>query len=99
MGRNPGEAGWARLYPLDGNYDDRSALDCGRAPGRWDARAERFVPIALHAPRAYPLLMESKAGSKFLFFVRFYRKTASHFSGRTLATTRGAGAKNAPLLD
>jgi hypothetical protein len=29
--------------------------------------------------------MESKAGSKFLFSVRLYRKTASHFSGRTLA--------------
>jgi hypothetical protein len=35
--------------------------------------------------RAYPLLMESKAASKFLFFVRLYRKTASHFSGRTLS--------------
>ncbi len=36
---------------------------------------------------AYPLLMESKAGSKFLFVRASYRKTASHFSGRTLAPT------------
>jgi hypothetical protein len=28
-----------------------------------------------------PLLMESKAGSKFLFYRVSYRKTASHFSG------------------
>jgi hypothetical protein len=35
-------------------------------------------------PRAYPLLTESKAGSKFLFYRASYRKTASHFSGRTL---------------
>jgi hypothetical protein len=34
--------------------------------------------------RAYPLLMESKAGSKFRFCRASYRKTASHFSGRTL---------------
>jgi PII-like signaling protein len=34
---------------------------------------------------APPLLMESKVGSKFLPIVRLYRKTASHFSGRTLA--------------
>ncbi len=34
--------------------------------------------------RAYPLLMESKAGSKFLFCRASYRKTASHFSGSTL---------------
>ena len=31
--------------------------------------------------RAYPLSMGSKAGSKFLFAVRIYRKTASPFSG------------------
>ena len=35
--------------------------------------------------RAYPLLKESKAGSSFLFCRAFFRKTASHFSGRTLA--------------
>ncbi len=29
--------------------------------------------------------MESKAGSKFLFCRASYRKTASHFSGRTIA--------------
>jgi hypothetical protein len=29
--------------------------------------------------------MESRAGSKLLFFVYLYRKTASHFSGRTPA--------------
>jgi len=32
--------------------------------------------------------MESKAGSTFCFVVRLYRKTASHFSGRTLASAR-----------
>jgi hypothetical protein len=31
--------------------------------------------------------MESKAGSKFLFCRASYRKTASHFSGRTLAVS------------
>ncbi len=34
--------------------------------------------------RAYPLLMESKAGSGFLSFRASFRKTASHFSGSTL---------------
>jgi len=34
--------------------------------------------------------MESNAGSKFLFFVRLYRKTASHFSGRTLSARDAA---------
>ena len=38
--------------------------------------------------RAYPLLMESKAGSNFLFYRASFRKTASHFSGRTLAADR-----------
>ena len=40
--------------------------------------------LVRQAARAYPLLMESKAGSKFLFYRASYRKTASHFSGRTL---------------
>ena len=35
-------------------------------------------------PRVYPLLMESKARSSSLFYGASYRKTASHFSGRTL---------------
>ena len=34
---------------------------------------------------AYPLLMESKARSSSLFYRASYQKTASHFSGRTLA--------------
>ena len=33
--------------------------------------------------RAYPLSMESKAGSSFSFCRASFRKTASHFSGRT----------------
>jgi hypothetical protein len=43
-GRNPGEAGWARIYPLDGNYDDRGAPGCGpgaRALGRWRGALRR----------------------------------------------------------
>src|SRR5208337_4776875 len=36
--------------------------------------------------RAYPLLMESKASSSFLFWRASFRKTASH--GRTLAADR-----------
>ena len=40
--------------------------------------------------RAYPLLMESKARSSSLFYRASYRKTASHFSGRTL----GSGKRN-----
>ncbi|MGB9164659.1 MAG: hypothetical protein WCC41_09450, partial [Rhodomicrobium sp.] len=36
-------------------------------------------------PKAYPLLMESKARSGSLFYGASYRKTASHFSGRTLS--------------
>jgi hypothetical protein len=34
---------------------------------------------------AYPLLMESKAGSKFLFYRASLSENRSHFSGRTPA--------------
>ena len=44
----------------------------------------RCIQSGRAALRAYPLLMESKAGSKFLFCRASYRKTAAHFSGRTL---------------
>ena len=36
-------------------------------------------------PRACPLLKNQKRALSFCFLVRLYRKTASHFSGRTLA--------------
>jgi len=40
--------------------------------------------------------MESKAGSKFLFYRASYRKTASHFSGSTLTIREKALGPNHP---
>jgi hypothetical protein len=55
------------------------------------AGARRF---GQHMPlRDYPLLIASKPDFKFLFIARFYRKTVSHFSGRTLAKHPGSFAR------
>ena len=45
-----------------------------------------------------PLLMESKAGSKFLFYRASYRKTASRFSGRILAGSKRSCGLRPPNL-
>ena len=58
----------------------------GRQPG-----ARRFAnecPLG-----AYPLLIKSKAGSKCLFIVDIYRKTASHFSRTHSETHPGSFAR------
>jgi len=43
----------------------------------------KHIGSSLKKARAYPLLME--AALSCCFVVRLYRKTASHFSGRTFA--------------
>jgi hypothetical protein len=54
--------------------------------------------IFADSAKVHPLSMASKAGSKFLFSVSLYRKTALHFSGRTLGARYLAKTVSAILV-
>ena len=72
-------AGWCP------SVETRSVSKKGRQSGSPQSQNQLTIERFLLGLRAYPLLMESKAALSFCFLVRLYRKTASHFSGRTLA--------------
>jgi hypothetical protein len=65
------------------------------SPKQWGAR--RLFLHLRHSARAYPLLMDSKARSSALFYRASYRKTASRFSGRTLAPLAQSRSKIAAI--
>ena len=73
------------LHKASANTKNSPALGHERERTRKLEAQRRRMHCTTGSASAYPLLWNQKRALSFRFIVRLYRKTASHFSGRTQA--------------